>query len=132
MNGRHIGLLLALASVAMAAAAGTAAADHDEPDAWTSAGDVDTYGVWDRTDVPGAYACPSVLYDAHVTLELLHPHPGDRVLISGQKTTADQAVATWEDPEVSIEYLSGGCGGTVEVTGLTVSGDLGYRLDGKR
>lgn len=131
MAWRHLILVAALVLVGALAAAGSAAADHAAPDGWTSTGDVDTYGVWTSTHV-GALACPQVAYEANVTLTLLHPAPGDRVLLSGQKTTADAAVATWDDPVANVQYASGGCGGYLEVVGLTVSGDLGYTLDGTR
>lgn len=122
--------LTVAALAALLAAAGLAAAHHGEADGWTSTGDVDTYGAWSRTSPQ--LACTQDIYQANVTLQLLHPAPGDRVLVSGQKTTADAALATWEDPTVTISYTSGGCGGVVEVVGLTVSGDLGYRLGGPR
>jgi hypothetical protein len=124
-------LIAAAVPAALLAAAGTAVADHDheERDGTTSTGDVDVYGPWTRTEGP-SLVCPTVPYEAEAPLELLHPEPVDRLLLSGHKTTADGAVATWDDPTVTTGYESSGCGGFAEVVGLTVSGDLGYNLTG--
>lgn len=129
MARRLAATLVALAAVL--AIAGTATASHKEPTGTTSTGDVDIYNLWPYTTGMSGVACPSIAYQAEVTLELLHPTIGDRVSISGQHTTADAAVATWEDPVVTLTYQSGRCGGAVEVVGLTVSGDLPYNVTGR-
>lgn len=128
MIGRRALPIAALALVAMLALAGTAAADHAEPAGRTSTGDVDTYQAAYYTTAP---ACPSIYTTWEVELTLLHPFPGDRVLLSSQGTVvraAGAAVATYEDPTATLRVDWGGCPPPTEVVGLTVDGDRGYTI----
>ncbi len=105
----------------------TAAAGHAEPTGWTTTGDVDAYNTWTRTH-PSHWVCTADIRIEHVTLELLHAEPGDRVLLSAEHYTANATVATYDDPVVTVTVTSGGCGPAIQVTGLTVNGDLAYEL----
>lgn len=132
MAWRKVGGLAAavLIAVSLAPAASATHAPDDQAGT-TSTGDVDTYGVWMRTHTAGL-ACPQVLKEWTVTLELADPMPGDRVSLSAHSRTppepAGGAVATFEDPTASVTIWGGGCIPYTEVTGLTVSGDAPYRI----
>lgn len=120
-------LSLSLALAAALALAPAAAADGGASGT-TSTGDVDAYGTYPSTET---MRCPAIYTTWDVTLTLGEPVPGDRVLLSAEGTildVADAAVATYEDPEVSVRVDGDGCTPPTQVTGLTVGGDLGYEI----
>lgn len=131
MAWRKVGLAAATMALLVAGLAPAATADHDVETGTTSTGDVDVYGVGPTTSNP---YCATLLaaVQHEVTLELHDTTPGDQVLLSAQHhlaPPADAAVATHEDPQVTVTVTGGVCDPAIEVTGLAVSGDLGYTLN---
>lgn len=114
----------------LSAAPGVAADGEPEAHGTTSTGDVDTYGVWPYSSGVRPCSFEAVLVDWEIQLTLQAPLPGDRVLLTsqGQFGPAAADVATYGNPTITVSPTSGGCLPPVEVTGLTVSGDLGYTL----
>jgi hypothetical protein len=127
MDWRRTGLLIAALVAVTLAAAPSAAAETEQ--GTTSTGDVDTYNLWGAEQ---ADRCAFVAALIHHSVELtLHDTaPGDRVALSAQQDTipADAAVATHEDPTVSVTVTGNDCDPPIEVAGLTVSGDLDYTV----
>lgn len=137
MLWRQVGaaaVALALVTVGTAPVASASQNPH-EAEGTTSTGDADAYGVWERTD-PHGIACPAVLQPWTITLTLLEPSAGDRVLLSAQSSVppevTDAAVATYEDPTAVLALEGGGCVPFTEVVGLTVAGDTPYRITWSR
>lgn len=120
-------LAVCLALATVLALAPAAAADGGASGT-TSTGDVDTYATHPSTE---EIHCPAIYTTWEITLALEAPWPGDRVLLSAEGIIldiADAAVATYQDPTVSVRVDHDGCAPPTQVTGLTVSRDLGYEM----